>query len=409
MRFESFIALRYLFARKGHAFISVISWISVAGVALGVASLIVVMGVMNGFTTDLRDKLIGMTAHAVIFSAGGGLTEDRELLRRLDAAPGVIGSTPFIQSGVLISSHSGGTGVYLRGIDPDTASVVLAGLRTLTSGSVEDLKDTGGLPGVIIGERLASRLSVHIGSRVNLMAPSGQQSAAGFTPRIMPFRVVGLFSVGLNEYDTGLVVVNLDAGRELLGWKGKRIYGIEVKVSDVNRVESIMQRALREAGDHTLYATTWMQMNANLYAALKLEKTAMAVILTLVVLVGSFSIVTALVMLVMEKTRDIAIMMSMGATSGMVRKIFMLQGTIIGLMGTILGFALGLFTCFLLRRYKFIELPRGVYSLDYLPVLLHWQDLALTGSGAMLLCFLATLYPANQAARLEPASALRHE
>ena len=409
MRFEFFIALRYLFARKGHAFISVISWISVAGVALGVASLIVVMGVMNGFTTDLRDKLIGMSAHAVIFSSMGRLEEDRELLRRLDAAPGILGSTPFIQSGVLISSHSGGTGVYLRGIDPDTAATVLDGLKALTSGSVEDLKDTEGLPGIIIGERLASRLAVHIGSRVNLMSPSGQQGAAGFTPRIMPFRVVGLFSVGLNEYDTSLVVVNLDKARELLGWQGKRIYGIEVAVSDVYRVESIVREALGEVGDSALYASTWKQMNANLYAALRLEKAAMAVILTLVILVGSFSIITALVMLVMEKTRDIAIMMSMGATAGMVRKIFMIQGTIIGMIGTSLGFALGLTTCFLLKRYKFIELPRGVYSLDYLPVLLHWQDLAITGSCAMLLCFLATLYPADQAARLEPADALRHE
>jgi lipoprotein-releasing system permease protein len=409
MRFECLIALRYLFARKGHAFISVISWISVAGVALGVASLIVVMGVMNGFTTDLRDKLIGMSSHAVIFSGAGRLTEDRELLRRLDAAPGVVGATPFIQSGVLISSHSGGTGVYLRGVDPETAGTVLGGLRALTSGSLEDLKDTGGLPGIIIGEGLASRLLVHVGSRVNLMSPSGQQSAAGFTPRITSFRVVGLFSVGLSDFDTGLVVVNLDRARELLGWPEGRIFGIEVAVSDVYRVESIMQGALREAGDGALYARTWMEMNANLYAALKLEKAAMAVILTLVILVGSFSIITALVMLVMEKTRDIAIMMSMGATAGMIRKIFMLQGTIIGFIGTSLGFALGFFICFLLRRYKFIELPRGVYSLDYLPVLLHWQDLTLTGMGAMLLCFLATLYPAGQAARLEPVDALRHE
>jgi len=310
---------------------------------------------------------------------------------------------------VLISSQGGGTGIYLRGIDPQTAATVLDGLKTLTSGSIDDLKDTEGLPGIIIGEGLASRLLVHIGSRVNLMSPSGQQSAAGFTPRITPFRVVGLFSVGLSDYDTGLALVNLNKAREVLGWPEGRIYGIEVAVSDVYRVESIVQGALKAAEDSSLYARTWMEMNANLYAALKLEKAAMAIILTLVILVGSFSIITALVMLVMEKTRDVAIMMSMGATAGMIRKIFMLQGTIIGLMGTSLGFVLGLITCFLLKRYKFIELPRGVYSLDYLPVLLHWQDLALTGACAMLLCFLATLYPAGQAARLEPADALRHE
>ncbi len=409
MRFEFFIALRYLFARKGQAFISVISWISVAGVALGVASLIVVMGVMNGFTTDLRDKLIGMSSHAVIHSRMGAMEEDRELLRHLDAAQGVIGATPFIQSGVLLSSHSGGTGVYLRGLDPDTAGKVLDGLKNLTSGSLDALKSAEGLPGIIIGEALASRLAVHIGSRVNLMSPSGQQSSAGFSPRVKPFRVVGLFSVGLAEYDGSLALVSLDMARDVLGWQGRRISGVEVAVSDVYRVEEILDAALEGAQDESLYAATWMEMNANLYAALKLEKAAMAVILALVILVGSFSIVTALVMLVMEKTRDIAILMSMGATTGAVRTIFMLQGTIIGLMGASLGCALGLGTCFLLKRYKFIELPRGVYSLDYLPVLLQWSDMLLTVGCAILLCFLATLYPAGQAARLEPVDALRHE
>lgn len=409
MGFELFIALRYLFARKGHAFISVISWISVAGVALGVASLIVVMGVMNGFTTDLRDKLIGMSSHAVIYSYEGRLEEDSALLARLDSAPGIKGATPFIQSGVLLSSQSGGSGVYLRGVDPGSALDVLEGLSKMTYGAVEELNSTEGLPGIIIGEALASKLAVHVGSRVNLMSPSGQQTSAGFTPLVKPFRVVGLFSVGIADYDSSLAIVNLDMARDVLGWKGKRISGIEVAVTNVDQVESIMRVALHKAGDDNLYASTWMEMNANLYAALKLEKAAMAVILTLVVLVGSFSIVTALVMLVMEKTRDIAIMMSMGATTGMVRKIFMLQGTLIGLMGTVLGFALGLGVCFLLKRYKFIELPRGVYSIDYLPVLLQWPDLALTGICAMLLCFLATLYPAGQAARLEPVTALRHE
>jgi lipoprotein-releasing system permease protein len=409
MRFELFVALRYLFARKGQAFISVISWISVAGVALGVASLIVVMGVMNGFTTDLRDKLIGMSSHAVVYSRAGGLEEDRELLRRIGAAPGVVGVTPFIQSGVLLSSHSGGTGVYLRGVDPDTAGAVLDGLKSLSSGRLDDLKSAEGLPGVILGEALAGKLAVHVGSRVNIMSPSGQQGAAGLSPRVKPFRVVGIFSVGLADYDGGLAVVSLDMAREALGWQGKRISGVEAAVSDVYQVESVMREALKGAGDDALYAATWMEMNANLYAALKLEKAAMAVILALVILVGSFSIVTALVMLVMEKTRDIAVMMAMGASTGMVRTIFMLQGTIIGLMGSSLGCALGLGTCVLLKRYKFVELPRGVYSLDYLPVLLQWPDLLLTVCCAMLLCFLATLYPAGQAARLEPADALRHE
>lgn len=409
MRFELFVALRYLFARRGQAFISVISWTSVAGVALGVASLIVVMGVMNGFTTDLRDKIIGMTAHAVVHNVQGRITDDPELVTRIEAQPGVVAATPYIHSGVLLSSHSGGTGIYLRGVDPESGPKVLAGLGKMTVGSVADLNAEEGLPGIIIGDVLASQLAVHVGSRVNLMSPTGQQSAAGYTPKIKPFRVVGLFHVGLANYDSGIGFVTLDMAREVLGWQNRAVTGIEVAVEDAYKADAIMGKAVAALGEPGLYANTWMDLNAEFFAALKLEKTAMAIILTLVILVGSFSIVTSLVMLVMEKTRDIAIIMSMGATAAMIRKIFMIQGVIIGFMGTCLGYALGLGACFLLQRYKFIELPRGVYSLDYLPVLLSWPDIALTGVCAMCICFLATLYPARQAARLEPVDALRHE
>jgi lipoprotein-releasing system permease protein len=409
MRFEFFVARRYLFARKGQAFISVISWISTAGVALGVASLIVVMGVMNGFTTDLRDKIIGMAAHAVVYSSAPVFEEDETLEEVLRSAPGITALTPFIHSGVLLSSRSGGSGVYLRGVDPKSAAAVLGGLKNMTRGKVGDLDETGGLPGIIIGEALADKLSVGMGGRINVMAPSGRQSAAGFTPNIIPFRVVGLFRIGLADYDGALAFVNLPDARKVLGRPDRFVSGIETAVDDVYAVGEIMRGALARTGRTDLYARTWQEMNANLFAALKLEKTAMAVILTLVVLVGSFSVVTALVMLVMEKKRDIAVMMSMGATAGMVRGIFMIQGLLIGLMGTVSGLALGFACCVLLKRYKFIELPKGVYSLDYLPVLLHWQDVLLTGLCAMSLCFFATLYPARRAAEIEPVEALRHE
>ncbi|MDR1947460.1 MAG: lipoprotein-releasing ABC transporter permease subunit [Desulfovibrio sp.] len=409
MSFELFVARRYLFARRGQAFISVISWISVAGVALGVASLIVVMGVMNGFTTDLRDKIIGMSAHAVVYSSAPVFEEDENLEAALRSAPGITALTPFIHSGVLLSGRSGGSGVYLRGVDPKSAAAVLGGLKNMTRGKVGDLDDTEGLPGIIIGEVLADKLAVDVGGRINVMAPSGRQSAAGFSPRIMPFRVVGLFRIGLADYDSALAFVNLSNAREVLGRPDRSISGIETAVDDVYAAGEIMRRALSLTDRTDLYVRTWQEMNANLFAALKLEKAAMAVILTLVVLVGSFSIVTALVMLVMEKKRDIAILMSMGARAGMVRRIFTLQGLLIGCMGTTAGMLLGLGCCMLLKRYKFIELPRGVYSLDYLPVLLQWQDVLLTGLCAMLLCFFATLYPARQAAGIEPVEALRHE
>lgn len=409
MSFELFVALRYLFARRGQAFISVISWMSVFGVALGVFALIVVMAVMNGFTTDLREKIIGVTSHGVIRSYLGGIPEDPEMIDKIVAVPGVKAATPFIHAGVLLSSSAGGSGIYLRGIDPLTGPKVLGGLKNVKPEELAELASDQGLPGIIIGANLARNLAVHIGSRVNLLAPSGEQSAAGYSPRIRPFRVVGVFTMGLADYDSALAFVTLDKARDVLGWKEKLVSGIELAAADVFKAREVLDEVLFSLDQPDFYGNSWMEMNANLFAALKLEKITMAVILTLVVLVGSFSIITALVMLVMEKRRDIAVLMSLGAAKGMIRKIFILQGVIIGAMGASIGFILGLGSCFLLKRYKFIELPRGVYSLDYLPVLLEWPDIALTCLCAMLLCFFATLYPAGKASSIEPVAALRHE
>ncbi|WP_035068767.1 lipoprotein-releasing ABC transporter permease subunit [Nitratidesulfovibrio termitidis] len=425
MSFELFVALRYLFARRRQTFISVISVTSILGVALGVASLIVVLGVMNGFTTDLRDKILGANAHGIVMSADRtGLSDAPHLIEKIRQVDGVRGATPFIYSEVMLSTPHGVKGLVLRGIDPQTAPSVLGILSNMTKGNVADLapragaegaSPTGGAgapsgpPGVIIGDELAQRLGVVVGSRVNLLSPAGQKTSAGFAPRIRPFMVVGVFSTGMFEYDSSLGFVSLDAARDVLGLPDGAVSGVELAVTDVYKADEVAERVTRAVGGYPLYTRHWMEMNANLFAALKLEKTAMAVILVLIVLVGSFSIITTLVMLVMEKTRDIAILMSMGATRGMIRRIFMLQGTVIGAIGTCLGYALGLGVAELLKRYQFIKLPHGVYSLDHLPVLLQWPDMLAIGASSMLLCFFATIYPARQAASLEPAEALRYE
>ncbi len=417
MSFELFVALRYLFARRRQTFISVISVTSILGVALGVASLIVVLGVMNGFTTDLRDKILGANAHGIVMSADRtGLTDAPQLIDKIRQVEGVRGATPFIYSEVMLSTPHGVKGLVLRGIDPQTAPSVLGILSNMKKGDVADLAPRAGAdgsfsgpPGVIIGEELAQRLGVVVGSRVNLLSPAGQKTSAGFAPRIRAFMVVGVFSTGMFEYDSSLGFVSLDAARDVLGLPEGSISGVELAVTDVYKADAVAERVTRAVGGYPLYTRHWMEMNANLFAALKLEKTAMAVILVLIVLVGSFSIITTLVMLVMEKTRDIAILMSMGATKGMIRRIFMLQGTIIGAIGTGLGYALGLGVALLLQKYQFIELPHGVYSLDHLPVLLQWTDMLAIGASAMVLCFVATIYPARQAASLEPAEALRYE
>ena len=427
MKFELVIALHHLLARRKQAFIYLISLMSILGVAIGVASLVVVLGVYNGFTIDIRDKILGANAHIIItgnfdspieeptsftqLSTTSMLSQNALIiLNKLQQTSAIIGATPFIYAECMISSPHGVKGLILRGIDPSSAQNVISMLSHLTKGNLEDLipKVLGTPDGIIIGNELAQRLNVTIGSRVNLLSPTGQKTSSGFQPRIRPLTVTGIFHTGMFEYDTSLAFISLNAARELLGLPHNYISGIEVSIHDVYQANYITNQLQQELG-HNFSVRSWMDMNANLFAALKLEKIGMFIILAMVVLIGSFSIVTTLIMLVMEKTRDIAILTSMGATSQMIRRIFILQGTIIGIVGTLLGYLLGITLALLLQKYQFIKLPPGVYTIDHLPVLLNWLDIFIIGTSAMLLCFFATLYPAHQAARLQPIEGLRYE
>lgn len=409
MKFELFIALRYLLALRKQAFISVISLFAVFGVCLGVASLIVVMGVMNGFSTDLRDKILGVNAHVIVMNAHGAMTGADDIARQAAAAPGVIGATPFIYSEAMVSTPRGVKGVVLRGIEPASSGNVLSLSRDMLAGTIEDLNRTDPHPGIIVGQELAARLGLSVGSMINLLSPTGTKSAAGFTPKIKFFTVVGIFRTGMFEYDSSMAYVSLDAARDLLGFSGDVVSGIELRLTDVYAAERVSRQVEDSLGGYPFLVRNWMEMNANLFAALKLEKTAMFIFLVLIVLVGSFSIITTLVMLVIQKTRDIAVLMSMGAKPREIQRIFMLQGTAIGVLGTLLGYLLGVPVSLLLKKYQFIELPRDVYPVDYLPVRLEVLDLTLIGLAALGLCFVATLYPARKASRLNPADALRYE
>ena len=412
MCFELFVALRYLFARRKQAFIYVISVMAILGVALGVGALVVVLGVYNGLTTDMRDKILGANAHGIVMTyAPQAFAKHPDLARRIGEVEGVTGVTPFIYTEVMLSAEGGVKGVVLRGIDPESAPPVLTMLQQLRSGSVQALSEQdaeSGAQRIVIGDELAKRLRLGVGSRVNLLSPTGQKSAQGFAPKIRPFVVAGIFKTGMFEYDSTLAFVSLGAARDVLGLQDSFLTGMEITVSDVFQADVIGERLTSTLGS-PFYVRTWMEMNANLFAALKLEKIGMFILLAMVVLIGSFSIVATLVMLVMEKTKDIAIMMSMGATRRMIRRIFMLQGAIIGLIGTLLGYVLGLSLGWLLKRYQFIKLPENVYTLDHLPISISTADVLIIGASAMLLCFLATLYPSRQAARLVPSEALRYE
>ncbi|MGE4293591.1 MAG: lipoprotein-releasing ABC transporter permease subunit [Desulfovibrio sp.] len=410
MSLESIVAVRYLFALRKQSFISVISLFAVCGVALGVAALIVVIGVMNGFTKDLQSKILGVNADIIVGAGVGGVHDQADLSAIIRDVPGVVGVTPFLYSEVMLSAPGGGVkGLALRGIDPHSAGKVLSLGKDMVQGSIEALDTTDQVPGLIVGSQLADRFGLWNGATIYLLSPSGTQTAAGYSPKMLPFRIVGVFRTGLYEYDTTVAYATVEATRGLLGYPKGIVSGLEVKVEDIYRAPEVAANLLDVLGDRPLDVQTWQEMNANLFAALKLEKTAMFIILAMIVLVGSFSILTTLVMLVMQKTKDIAILMSMGAEVSSIRKIFMYQGTLIGAVGTVIGYCIGVPVALLLKKYQFIKLPKDVYPVDYLPIRLDALDLTFIGVAAFLLCFLATIYPAWRAAKLRPADALRYE
>jgi lipoprotein-releasing system permease protein len=412
LRFEFFIALRYLRAKRKQSFGSVIALISMMGVAVGVAALIVAMGVMNGFSTDFRNRILGVNAEVLV----QGYTQNHEKIREaILSVPGVKAVTPHIYTELMLSTSNKVKGILLRGIDIKTAPEVITALRKLEEGDLSSLgqasaspDDKKSVPRIILGKQLAERMNISLGQRIFLLAPSGTQSSAGYSPRIQPFIVSGLYATGMADVDLYFAFTGIEAARKMLALDGEWVSGFEITVEDVFAADKTAE-LIRDKLTRGFSVYPWTETNPQLMAALKLESLALGIVLVLLIAVGSFSIITTLIMLVMDKTRDIAIMMSMGATSAAIKKIFMLQGVIIGAFGTGVGFALGLAICFLLKRYKFIKLPPGAYLVDYVPVLIEWQELALIAAGTMFICFLATLYPARQAALLVPVEALRSE
>ncbi len=414
MSYSLFIASRYLISRSKRTFISIISYMSVLGVAIGVAALVIVMSVYNGVTEEMREKILGANPHIMVMATQAGAfgasaaKGEGAVIERIRETPGVVSATPFLYAEVLLSTPQGATGLVVRGIDTASAGEAMPLLHHLESGSLENLARESGPAGMIVGHDLARRFNLRVGSRVNLMSPAGQRTTAGFVPKLRSFRVEGIFKSGMSDFDSRLAYVSLPAAQELMGYPDGHVSGVEAFVKNPYDAREIAASVAERLGP-PFYARNWIDMNANLFAALQLERFGMFIVLLMVILVGSFSIITSLVMLVMEKTKDIAILMSMGATASGVRRIFMLQGAIIGAVGTSIGYVLGIVLALLLKKYQFIELPPGVYMMDTLPVIIDPLDLLTIGAVSMLLCFVATIYPARQAARLVPAEALRYE
>jgi lipoprotein-releasing system permease protein len=426
MPYELFISLRYLKAKRRSAFISIITLISTAGVALGVMALIIVLAVMTGFEMDLKDKILGTNAHIVVMKSGGTIDDYNSLMEKLGKYEGVVASTPFIYNQVMLASGKNVSGVVLRGVDPESDMKVTNLHKAMIAGKLSALIPEPGtvalsknseppLPGLVIGKELARNLNLFVGDRVNIVSPMGNITPLGMIPKMKGYRVAGIFNTGMFEYDSTLAYVWIKDAQSFLGL-GDSVTGIQLKVADVYATTELSKRINKDLG-LSYHARDWMQMNKNILFALKTEKVVMFIILTLIVLVAAFGIASTLFMLVMEKTRDIAILKSMGATGQSIMKIFILEGLIIGISGTAVGVASGLLIAKnlesivgLVQRVTGFELfSRDIYYLDRFPSHVVTADVFIISVTAVIISFIATLYPSWQASRLLPSEALRYE
>jgi lipoprotein-releasing system permease protein len=405
--FEWFVSLRYLRAKRKQKFISLITLISILGVAVGVLALIVVLSVWTGFTEGLRDQIIGVNGHALVQRHGGIIADTAGVTAKIATIEGVEATTPYLYTQALISSATQSTGVVLRGIDAPSALKVLRIGQKMTAGNLIDLDRPADIPGIVLGQDMARQLQVGVGDRVRLLSPNGPLSPMGVLPKIRPCVVVGIFETGMSEYDATMGFINLNTARSLTDLR-QGVHGIEIRVMDVDRADRIAA-AVHQLLGQGYSVRDWMQLNQNMFAALKLEKAGIFIALDLIILVAALNIISALIMVVMEKNRDIAILKSMGATTRSIMRIFFYQGAVIGLSGTLLGLTGGLTLCALLKHYKFIELPPKVYPMSTMPIKVVPFDVTLIAVSAILITLAATLYPSWKASQIRPAEALSYE
>jgi lipoprotein-releasing system permease protein len=410
LRYEFFIGSRYLRSKRKQTFISVISLISVGSVALGVAALLVVTSVMTGFTKEMTEKIVGTHANLVILKEGAAFDDYRKVSDEIKDVPGVVASTPFIQTQVMLSGSEGAiSGAVLRGIDQKTAPAVIALTKTLVAGGLDQLDAQGDLPpGIILGTELAKTLGVAAGDTVIMLSPvGGEITPFGMMPKMRRFRVAGLFDAGMYEYNSSFAYISLPAAQNFLEM-GDSVSGIEVRLDDIYRAREV-SRLITAKLSLPFFAVNWMDMNRNLFAMLALQKVTLFIILTLIVCVAAFNIAATLIMLVMEKKKDIAILRTMGVTRGGIMRIFVMEGMTIGVVGVIVGLLAGWGMCWLLSHYRIVELDPKIYYFTTFPVDVSAADVLIVSAASLVICLVCTLYPAWQASRMDPVEAIRYE
>ena len=410
MAFEWFIAARYLRARRKTRFISIITFISVAGVAVGVMALTVVLAVMNGFEDEIHRRIIGINAHVILLRYGAEPVTDYErIVREIEALPDVVAATPFTYSQGVLKGDKRSDGVVVRGTDVAREALVTDILLN-TAPPISDLTtEPGEIPKIIVGDELAKTLRVTIGDTVALTSPFDYVlTPMGLMPSINRFEVASLFSSGMFEYDRTLVYIDLQTARSLFKM-GDGVTGIEIKVEDPYSAPEAGRRIVEAVGGFPYRANNWIELNRNLFKWMRVEKKVMFWVLSLIVMVAAFNIASTLIMVVMEKTKDIGIMKSMGATARSVMRIFVFQGLVIGIIGTVVGSIGGFVLATVLDRYQFISLPGDVYPIETLPVQMQVGDFVAVALAAIAISFAASLYPSWQASRLGPVEAIRRE
>ena len=405
--FELFVAIRYLLARRKQAFISLISFISIIGVAVGVMALLIALALMTGLQGELRDRIVGSAAHVYVHKIGGIDDPDAEV-KKLLAVPRVVGAAPVVLGKGMIQAGGDKEEVIdIKGIMREGERRVTGLDRSMVSGSLDALRPVEGEPdSVLLGRDLASALGVSVGDTVRLYTTQGTMTPLGPILRPRLFKVAGVFALGLYQFDRSYAFVYMDAATRILGEQAPMF--IELRVDDMFAAQSISDDITERLGPDYV-AQDWADLNSSLFSALWLEKMAISITIGLIVMVAALNIVASLVLLVMEKSRDIAILKTMGSSARSIRRIFMLQGLIIGLIGTIAGAIGGNVLIYILDHYKLIKVPIDVYQISHVPFTLLPQDFLIVIVAAIVICFVATIYPSRQAAKLDPAQALRYQ
>ena len=406
MTFELFVARRYLTARRKQAFISLITLISVLGIMIGVAALVIAIALITGFQEDVQAKILGATSHIMVQDLSNeGLAGYRAVGDKIQADKGVLSVTPVVYSEVLISGLAKSKGALIKGMDFNRELPGAAWLQRLEAGTIPG--QSGQRDGILLGRELAFTLGAQVGDLVDIVTPSASLSPMGLMPKRRRFQVTGIFNTGLYEFDANTALVSLATAQKLLGIEDKVSF-LQVKIRNIFEAPAIADR-IKKGLNHTVYVTTWMELNKNLFSALKLEKNIMFLTITLIVIVAALNIIATLILMVMEKTRDIGILMAMGATPLNVRRIFFYQGALIGVLGTGLGAVLGLAWCWLANTFQLIRIPVDIYQISFVPFRLRPLDFLAIVGVTLAISFVSTLFPARRASKVDPVVALKYE